>query len=34
MDEGRIVEEGEPTEFFARPRTARAQGFLARILTH
>jgi glutamate transport system ATP-binding protein len=34
LDGGRIVEEGEPTEFFAHPRTERAQGFLARILTH
>jgi glutamate transport system ATP-binding protein len=34
LDGGRIVEEGEPNEFFARPRTERAQGFLARILTH
>src|SRR5512139_3686277 len=34
LDSGRIVEEGEPTEFFARPRTERARGFLARILTH
>jgi glutamate transport system ATP-binding protein len=34
LDDGRIVEEGEPEEFFARPRTERAQGFLARILTH
>jgi glutamate transport system ATP-binding protein len=34
LDEGRIVEEGTPAEFFANPRTERAQGFLARILTH
>jgi glutamate transport system ATP-binding protein len=34
LDDGRIVEEGEPVEFFANPRTERARGFLARILTH
>jgi glutamate transport system ATP-binding protein len=34
LDEGRIVEEGEPASFFAQPRTERARGFLARILTH
>jgi glutamate transport system ATP-binding protein len=34
LADGRIVEEGEPGEFFANPKTDRAQGFLARILTH
>ena len=34
LADGRIVEEGEPNEFFAQPRTERARGFLARILTH
>jgi glutamate transport system ATP-binding protein len=34
LADGRIVEEGDPSEFFANPKTERAQGFLARILTH
>jgi glutamate transport system ATP-binding protein len=34
LADGRIVEEGEPHAFFEHPRTERAQGFLARILTH
>jgi glutamate transport system ATP-binding protein len=34
LADGRVVEEGEPGEFFANPQTERAQGFLARILTH
>lgn len=31
MDEGRIVEKGQPTNFFNRPVTERAQKFLAEI---
>ncbi|MEH7235175.1 amino acid ABC transporter ATP-binding protein [Bacillus sp. JJ1562] len=34
MDEGKIVEEGKPVEFFARPQTERAQDFLRRVLNH
>ena len=34
MDEGRIVEERTPEEFFTDPRTERAQDFLSKILTH
>jgi glutamate transport system ATP-binding protein len=34
LADGRIVEEGEPAAFFADPKTERAKGFLARILTH
>jgi glutamate transport system ATP-binding protein len=34
LADGRIVEEGEPGAFFADPKTERAKGFLARILTH
>jgi putative glutamine transport system ATP-binding protein len=34
MDEGRIVEEQEPTEFFSNPREERAKLFLSRILNH
>jgi glutamate transport system ATP-binding protein len=34
LDSGRIAEEATPEEFFARPRTARAQDFLSKILTH
>lgn len=32
MDRGRIVEEGTPDEFFARPRTERASLFLSQLL--
>ena len=32
MDEGLIVEEGEPKGFFTRPQTERAREFLRRLL--
>lgn len=32
MDQGRIVEQADPSEFFDNPRSDRAQGFLAAIL--
>ena len=32
MDHGRIVEEGEPNEFFNAPKSARAREFLSQIL--
>ena len=32
MDEGRIVEEGRPAEFFVSPREARTKQFLSKIL--
>ncbi|MPZ76554.1 MAG: ATP-binding cassette domain-containing protein [Deltaproteobacteria bacterium] len=34
MDEGRIVEEGQPDGFFTAPQSARAQQFLSKILSH
>jgi polar amino acid transport system ATP-binding protein len=34
MDEGRIVEEGEPEGFFAQPKSERAKQFLSKILSH
>ncbi|MCW1805784.1 amino acid ABC transporter ATP-binding protein [Brachybacterium squillarum] len=34
MDAGRILEVAPPEEFFAQPRTERAQDFLAKILQH
>ena len=34
MDEGRIVEERPPEEFFTAPESARAKDFLSKILTH
>jgi len=34
MDQGRIVEIGEPTTFFAAPESPRAQQFLSKILSH
>jgi glutamate transport system ATP-binding protein len=34
MDEGQIVEQAPPSEFFARPTTDRARDFLSKILTH
>ena len=33
MDEGQIVEQGAPQEFFANPRHDRTRAFLAQILT-
>ena len=34
MDEGRIVEEQPPKDFFANPKTDRAKLFLSQILDH
>jgi polar amino acid transport system ATP-binding protein len=34
MDEGRIVEEGAPEDFFAAPKSERAKHFLSKILSH
>ena len=34
MDNGEIVEDNTPDEFFTAPRTERAQDFLSKILTH
>jgi general L-amino acid transport system ATP-binding protein len=34
MDQGQIVEEAPPAEFFERPRHARTQAFLAKIIGH
>jgi general L-amino acid transport system ATP-binding protein len=34
MDQGQIVEENNPHDFFNRPRNERTQAFLAKILTH
>jgi ABC-type polar amino acid transport system ATPase subunit len=34
MDEGNIVEEGNPQEFFANPREERTKLFLSKILKH
>ena len=34
MDHGEIVESATPKEFFAKPKTARCQDFLAKILSH
>ncbi len=34
MDEGRIVEQGEPGTFFASPREERTRTFLSKILVH
>ena len=32
IDEGKIIEEGPPQEFFAHPKTARVQEFLSKVL--
>ena len=32
MDEGRIIEEGKPKDFFLHPKEERTRKFLARIL--
>ncbi|HWT78681.1 MAG TPA: amino acid ABC transporter ATP-binding protein [Candidatus Methylomirabilis sp.] len=34
MDEGRIVEEGDPQKFFASPKEERTRTFLSKILVH
>lgn len=34
MDYGEVVEDTNPEEFFTAPKTARAQDFLSKILTH
>ena len=34
MDDGRIVEQATPEEFFTNARVARAQDFLSKILSH
>ena len=34
MDQGKIVETGEPETFFAAPQSPRAQQFLSKILSH
>lgn len=34
MDAGRIIEEGSPEIFFSRPKDARTQVFLSKILSH
>jgi ABC-type polar amino acid transport system ATPase subunit len=34
MDQGEIVEDNTPEEFFAHPKTERAQTFLSQILKH
>ncbi|MGQ9704550.1 MAG: amino acid ABC transporter ATP-binding protein [Actinomycetota bacterium] len=34
MDEGEIVEEGEPVEIFTNPKSPRARDFFSKILSH
>ena len=34
MDEGQVVEEGKPDEFFSAPKSDRGRQFLSKILTH
>jgi glutamate transport system ATP-binding protein len=34
MDEGRILEQAAPSDFFAQPKSDRARDFLSKILTH
>ncbi len=34
MDQGRVVEERPPEEFFEDPRSERAKDFLSKILSH
>ena len=34
MDEGRLVEQAAPAEFFANPKSDRARDFLSKILAH
>ena len=32
LDEGKILEEATPADFFANPKTARAKDFLSKVL--
>jgi putative glutamine transport system ATP-binding protein len=34
MDQGQIVEEAKPAEFFVNPREERARVFLSRLINH
>jgi len=34
MDEGRIVEEARPGDFFSNPTSDRARDFLSKVLSH
>jgi general L-amino acid transport system ATP-binding protein len=34
MDQGEIVEQAKPSEFFENPKNKRTQAFLKQILTH
>jgi ABC-type polar amino acid transport system ATPase subunit len=34
MDQGQIIEQNTPSEFFANPRSDRTRDFLSKILTH
>jgi glutamate transport system ATP-binding protein len=34
MDDGRVVEQARPEEFFTNARSPRAQDFLSKILSH
>jgi glutamate transport system ATP-binding protein len=34
MDEGQVVEEATPQDFFAAPKSDRSRQFLSKILTH
>ena len=34
MDEGQIIEQNTPTEFFSHPKSERTKDFLSKILTH
>src|SRR6266508_3160775 len=34
MDDGQLVEQAAPAEFFANPRSERARDFLSKVLTH
>jgi len=34
MDEGQVVEEGKPNDFFSSPKSDRGRQFLSKILTH
>ncbi|MNE75853.1 Glutamine transport ATP-binding protein GlnQ [compost metagenome] len=34
MDQGQVIEQGPPNEFFDNPRHARAKAFLSQILSH
>jgi general L-amino acid transport system ATP-binding protein len=34
MDQGQIIEQNSPTEFFSHPKSERTKDFLSKIIAH